>query len=70
MTGIAEPLDDLRIALGEVDTLAMLTRAAYDSADWSESDPAIAELLDLFKRNNKVLSRSDDDVIAAMTRPR
>ena len=29
-----------------------------------------AELLELFKRNKRVLSRSDEDVIAAMTRPR
>ena len=29
-----------------------------------------AELLDLFKRNKRVLNRSDEDVIAAMTRPR
>jgi len=29
-----------------------------------------AELLELFKRNKWVLSRSDEDVIAAMTRPR
>ena len=28
------------------------------------------ELLDLFKRNQRVLARSDEDVIAAMTRPR
>ena len=28
------------------------------------------ELLDLFKRNKRVLSRSDEDVIAATTRPR
>jgi hypothetical protein len=28
------------------------------------------ELLDLFKRNRQVLARSDEDVIAAMTRPR
>jgi hypothetical protein len=28
------------------------------------------ELLRLFKRNKQVLSRSDDDVIAAMTHPR
>jgi len=29
-----------------------------------------AELLDLFKRNRQVLQRSDEDVIAVMTRPR
>jgi hypothetical protein len=29
-----------------------------------------AELLDLFRRNKRTLARSDEDVIAAMTRPR
>jgi hypothetical protein len=29
-----------------------------------------AELIELFRRNERVLSRSDDDVIAAMTHPR
>ena len=29
-----------------------------------------AEMIELFKRNKRVLSRSDEDVIAAMTRPR
>ena len=29
-----------------------------------------AELLDLFKRNKRTLERGDEDVIAAMTRPR
>lgn len=29
-----------------------------------------AELLDLFRRNKRVLERSDEDVIAAMTHPR
>jgi hypothetical protein len=138
MTDIATPLDELRIALGEVDTLAMLTRAAYDEADWGGSDPDIVEriacllglieksssaavvafhrlhgavvqpveageqraegmsaedaaiirrnrtrcpdrrfdggtdeeLIELFRRNKQVLARSDEDVIAAMTRPR
>ena len=28
------------------------------------------ELIQLFKRNKQVLARSDEDVIAAMTRPR
>jgi hypothetical protein len=40
---IAEPLDQLRIAVAEVDVLATLTRAAYDSADWGEADPDIVE---------------------------
>jgi hypothetical protein len=30
----------------------------------------VAELVQLFKRNKRVLNRSDEDVIAAMTRPR
>ncbi len=34
MTGIAEHLDDLRIALGEVDVLAILTAGAFDAEDW------------------------------------
>jgi hypothetical protein len=156
MMGIAVMLDDLRIALGEVDVLATLTVEAYDAADWTDPDPGVVdgvasllglikksaatamvafhrvhgavadatpapsgtgeawdsdkgtspgegaapgedmsaedaaivrrirtrspdrrfdggtdeELLDLFKRNKQVLSRSDEDVIAAMTRPR
>ena len=28
------------------------------------------ELIELFRRNKQVLARSDEDVIAAMTRPR
>jgi len=134
MTGIAEPLKDLRIALGEVDVLSILTAATYDEAgrmdrgpgaidavatllglirksataalaayrrlhgavadaqpapaDPSAQDADIvrrirercldnryegasdAELLQLFERNKRVLHRSDEDVIAAMTRPR
>lgn len=146
MTGVAEQLDDLRIAIGEVGALATLTTAAYDGADWSAPDLVVvdgiasllrrisksataartalyrrrgavvdaqlapagerqdgegtvpgegadrsaqdadivrrirercpdgrfdggsdAELIQLFQRNKQVLSRSDDDVIAAMT---
>jgi hypothetical protein len=158
MMGLPVMLDDLRIALGEVDVLATLTVEAYDEADWTDPDPGVVdgvasllglikksaatamvafhrlhgavadatpapavagerwdsdkgtspgegaapggqvamstedaaiirrirtrspdrrfdggtdeELLDLFKRNKQVLSRSDEDVIAAMTRPR
>ncbi|HEX8107271.1 MAG TPA: hypothetical protein VF516_06050 [Kofleriaceae bacterium] len=55
MTGVAEPLDDLRVALGEVDVLANVTAAAYDSADWMEPDPAVidsvASLLGLIKKS-------------------
>lgn len=43
MSDVAGEMDHLRIALGEVDVLATLTRAAYDSADWVEPDPAIVE---------------------------
>jgi hypothetical protein len=149
MTGVAAPLDDLRIALTEVDTLAALTTIAFDDADWMEPDSAVveriacllgliekssfaamgafhrlhgavadaqparsgeafdysdgtapgadamsardvvivkhlreedpdrryvgasdAELIELFRRNKRVLARSDEDVIAAMTHPR
>ena len=148
--GLPVMLDDLRIALREVDVLATVTVAAYDEADWADPDPghvegiasllglikksaaramvafhqlhdavadaapapagerwdydkgtspggeqalsaedaalvrrirtqspdkrfdggSDAELLDLFRRNKRVLSRSDEDVIAATTRPR
>jgi hypothetical protein len=55
MTGIAEPLDDLRIALGEVDVLSILTAATYDEADWTDPDPgaidAVATLLGLIKKS-------------------
>ena len=51
----AAELDLLRIALGEIDVLAMLTAAAYDSADWMEPDPAVIEsvasLLGLIKES-------------------
>ena len=150
MMGLAVMLDDLRVALGEVDVLATVTVVAYDEADWTDPDPGVvegvasllglikksaaqamvafhrlhgavadatpapavagerwdydkgtspgdgmsaqdmaivqrirakcpdgrydggsdAELLDLFRRNKRVLSRSDEDVIAAMTHPR
>jgi hypothetical protein len=55
MTGIAEPLNDLRIALREVDVLSILTAATYDEADWRDPDPgavdAVATLLGLIKRS-------------------
>lgn len=55
MTGVAAPLDELRIALGEVNILATLTAGAYDSEDWDESDPDIADgiasLLGLIKKS-------------------
>jgi hypothetical protein len=43
LSALAGELDELRIALGEVDVLATLTAAAYDSADWGEADPAIVD---------------------------
>jgi hypothetical protein len=149
VSDLAAPLDDLRIALGEVNILATVTADAYDSDDWDESDPDIAEgiasllglikksamsamaafhrlhsavadaqparsgeafdysdgtapgadamsardvvivkhlregdpdgryvgasdaeLIQLFRRNKRVLARSDEEVIAAMTHPR
>jgi hypothetical protein len=144
MMGLPVMLDDLRIALREVDALATLTAAACDEADWTDPDPGVVEgigsllglikkssaqamvafhrlhdavadaaaapkgeqtdaasgdgmsaedaaiirriraqcpdkrfdggsdveLLHLFKHNRQVLHRSDEDVIAVMTRPR
>jgi len=56
MTGIAEPLDELRIAIGEVDVLSILTAATYDQADWRDPDPevidAVATLLGLIKKSS------------------
>jgi hypothetical protein len=43
VSDLAAPLDDLRIALGEVNILAAVTADAYDSDDWDDSDPDIAE---------------------------
>ena len=55
MTAVADEMDQLRIAIGEVDVLAALTAAAYDAADWCESDPdvveAIATLLGLISKS-------------------
>jgi hypothetical protein len=144
MMGLPVMLDDLRIALREVDVLATLTVEAFDAADWADADPGVIEgiasllglikksaaqamvafhqmddavadtlpadeepievpgdqvamsaedasiirrlrtrspdrrfdggtdeeLLQLFKHNRKVLQRTDEDVIATMTRPR
>lgn len=141
MSDLDAPLDELGIALSEIDVLAMLTAATHDEADWTDPDPEVvdavvtllglvvkstyaamsaydrlrravgdaqpapaseqpsdkgeamsaedaaiirrirtqcpdrrfdggtdAELLDLFRRNKRVLERGDEDVIAAMTR--
>jgi hypothetical protein len=55
MSDVAGELDQLRIALGEVNILATVTADAYDSEDWDESDPDIAEgiasLLGLIKKS-------------------
>ena len=55
MSGIAAHLDDLRIALGEVDILASLTAGAFDAEDWIEPDPdtveGVASLLGLIKKS-------------------
>jgi hypothetical protein len=77
LTGVEEPLDELRIGLGEIDVLATLTAATYDGEivrrirerrpDSRFDDSSDAELLQLFERNKRVLSRSDENAIAAMT---
>ena len=52
---VADEMDDLRIALSEVDVLSRLTEVLYDEADWTEPDPdvveAIATLLGLIKKS-------------------
>ena len=56
MSDLAMPLDQLRIALSEVDVLSMLTEATYDQADWTDPDPeivdAVATLLGLIKKSS------------------
>ena len=48
-------LDALRVAVGEVDTLASVTTDVYDGADWSGSDPEVVDrvacLLGLISRS-------------------
>jgi hypothetical protein len=55
VSGIAEHLDHLRIALGEVDVLAILTVGAFDAEDWVDPDPdtveGVASLLGLIKKS-------------------
>lgn len=55
MSDVATSLDELRIALGEVDVLATLTAGAFDAEDWVEPDPdtveGVASLLGLIKRS-------------------
>jgi hypothetical protein len=52
----------LTASAATIDRLLATRRATAGGSD--------AELLDLFRRNKRVLSRSDEDVIAVMTRPR
>ena len=58
MSDIAAHLDDLRIALGEVDVLASLTAGAFDAEDWVDPDPdtveGVASLLGLIKKSAAV----------------
>jgi hypothetical protein len=49
---------------------AIIRRIRTRSPDRRFDGGTDEELLELFKRNKQVLSRSDEDVIAAMTRPR
>jgi hypothetical protein len=55
MSDVATELDQLRIALGEVSILATVTVEAYDSENWDDSDPDVAEgiasLLGLIKKS-------------------
>src|SRR6185369_278843 len=55
MMGLPVMLDDLRIALREVDVLATATVTAYDAADWTDPDPGVVEgvasLLGLIKKS-------------------
>ena len=55
MSDIAAHLDNLRIALGEVDVLASLTAGAFDAEDWVDPDPdtieGVASLLGLIKKS-------------------
>jgi hypothetical protein len=48
-------LDALRVAIGEVDTLASVTADVYDGADWGGSDPEVVDrvacLLGLISRS-------------------
>jgi len=52
---VADEIDQLRIALGEVDVLSRLTEVLYDEADWTDPDPdaveAIATLLGLIRKS-------------------
>jgi hypothetical protein len=43
VSDVAVELDGLRITIAEVEVLSTLTASAYDSADWSDADPAIVD---------------------------
>jgi hypothetical protein len=44
MTGVAlAHLDELRIAVGEVDALASVALSWFDDGDWNGADPALVE---------------------------
>jgi hypothetical protein len=43
MTAIAGELDQLRLAVGEVDAIAAVTLKWFDDEDWSGVDPALVE---------------------------
>jgi hypothetical protein len=49
---------------------AIVRRIRTQCADRRFDGGTDTELLDLFKRNKRTLERSDDDVVAVMTRPR
>jgi len=43
MTAIAGELEQLRLAIGEVDAIAAVTLKWFDDEDWSGADPAPVE---------------------------
>jgi hypothetical protein len=43
MTGVAEQLDHLRLAVGEVDAIAAVTLKWFDDEDWSGADQLLVE---------------------------
>lgn len=52
------------------DDAAIIRRIRTQCPDKRFDGGTDAELLDLFRRNKRVLQRTDEDVIATMTRPR
>jgi hypothetical protein len=75
MTGPADPSTpaDEQTESGETmsaEDAAIVRRIRAQCPDRRFDGGSDAELLDLFRRNKRVLSRSDEDVIAVMTRPR